>query len=123
MTPKANGKIALHDSCYLGRYNDIFEAPRSVLQSSTGQLPAEMKSCRDDSYCCGAGGGRMWMEETIGTKVNDSRAKQAIDTGASTVATACPFCLTMLTDGMKAENKEDLKVRDIAEIVAENLAE
>jgi Fe-S oxidoreductase len=122
MDSDKNGKTAFHDSCYLGRYNDIYDAPRYIIQSATGSAPEEMKDNREDSFCCGAGGGRMWMEEKLGTKINDQRTQQSIDTGASTVAVGCPYCLTMLTDGLKAHNREQVKVKDIAELVAESLA-
>ncbi len=117
----AHGKITYHDSCYLGRYNDIFEAPRGIAKAASGTAPLEMPRQRAGSFCCGAGGGRMWMEERIGAKVNIDRAKEAINTGADTVATACPFCLTMLSDGVKAEGRDDVQVKDIAEILAERL--
>jgi Fe-S oxidoreductase/nitrate reductase gamma subunit len=116
-------QIVYHDSCYLGRYNDIFDSPRNVLEAAAGKDKlVEMPRNREKSFCCGAGGGRMWMEETIGTSVNGDRAREAIATGAKTIATACPFCMTMLTDGVKAQDKiNDVEVRDIAEIVADSL--
>ncbi|MFP6597519.1 MAG: (Fe-S)-binding protein, partial [Candidatus Hydrogenedentota bacterium] len=111
-------QIVYHDSCYLGRYNDIFDSPRDVLEAVAGDGKlVEMPRNKEKSFCCGAGGGRMWMEETIGTSVNGDRANEAIATGAKTIATACPFCMTMLTDGVKARNKiDEVDVRDIAEI-------
>jgi Fe-S oxidoreductase len=115
-------QVTYHDSCYLGRYNDIFESPRNVLASAVGDDKlVEMDRNHSKSFCCGAGGGRMWMEETIGTSVNGDRAKEALATGAKTIATACPFCLTMLTDGVMAQEVEDVQVRDIAEIVADSI--
>ena len=122
---KLNGqdKVTYHDSCYLGRYNDILDSPRAVLAlaGGAGNL-VEMERSGMKSFCCGAGGGRMWMEETIGTTIANNRAQEAIETGAKTVATACPFCMTMLTDGVKAnEAGEGIAVRDIAEIVADSL--
>jgi len=116
-------QVVYHDSCYLGRYNDIFESPRNVLESAVGDGKlVEMERKEEKSFCCGAGGGRMWMEESIGTSVNGERTKEALATGAKTIATACPFCMTMLTDGVAAEGKdEEVKVRDIAEIVADSI--
>ncbi len=115
-------KITFHDSCYLARYNDIIESPRDILKATHGtDSVVEMPRNGRKGFCCGAGGGRMWMEETIGTPVNVDRSREAIGTGAKTVATACPFCLTMMADGMKKEQREDIEVKDIAEIVADSL--
>jgi Fe-S oxidoreductase/nitrate reductase gamma subunit len=109
-------RITYHDSCYLGRHNDVYLAPRKVVGSIKGIEVVEMQRQGTKGMCCGAGGARMWMEENIGTKVNDERALEAISTGASRVATACPFCYIMLDDGVKAAGKEetDVKVADIA---------
>jgi Fe-S oxidoreductase len=109
-------RITYHDSCYLGRHNDVYLAPRKVVGSIKGIEVVEMQRNGTKGMCCGAGGARMWMEESIGTKVNDERAREAISTGASRVATACPFCYIMLDDGVKAAGKEEeeVKVADIA---------
>ena len=109
-------RITYHDSCYLGRHNDIYIAPRKVVGSIKGLQIIEMPRNGTKGMCCGAGGARMWMEESIGTKVNDERAQEAISTGATRVATACPFCYIMMDDGVKAAGKEesDVKVADIA---------
>ena len=116
-------KITYHDSCYLGRANGVYEAPRKVLEALDGAL-VEMKRCRTNGLCCGAGGGQMFKEEEQGaTRVNWERTAEAIDTGASVIAAACPFCNTMLTDGVKVKEKESsVEVLDIAEMVAASLA-
>lgn len=115
-------KITYHDSCYLGRGNAIYEAPRKVLEALDAEL-VEMKRCRKNGLCCGAGGAQMFKEEEKGsTRINLERSAEAIETGASIVAAACPFCNTMLTDGVKHAEKEDsVKVLDVAEIVAQSL--
>ena len=112
-------RITYHDSCYLGRANNIYEAPRKVLEALDAEL-VEMKRCRSKGLCCGAGGAQMFKEEEKGEKrVNVERSQEAIGTGASVIAAACPFCNTMMTDGVKlAEKEEDVQVLDIAEIVA-----
>jgi len=121
---KQNGKSKLtyHDSCYLGRYNDIYKAPRKNLESIKGVNLVEMKRKKDRGFCCGAGGGRMFLEDEEGGRINEERTKEALETGADTIASACPFCMTMMTDGIKYyEKTEEVKVKDIAEIVLENL--
>jgi heterodisulfide reductase subunit D len=112
-------KITYHDSCYLGRANNIYEAPRKVLEALDMAL-VEMKRCRSNGLCCGAGGAQMFKEEEKGdTRINWERTEEAIDTNASIIAAACPFCNTMLTDGIKTKEKEEsIEVLDIAEIVA-----
>ncbi|MBN2693225.1 4Fe-4S dicluster domain-containing protein [bacterium] len=115
---KIDKKLTFHDSCYLGRYSSIYNEPREILNSISKDSIIEMKHNHDNSFCCGAGGGRMWMEEPLGTRINIKRAEEAIDINASTIATACPFCLTMITDGLKAKDKEeDIQVLDIAELL------
>ncbi len=114
-------KVTYHDSCYLGRYNNIYNSPRNSLNSVAGIELLEMDRNLDKGFCCGAGGGRMFLEETEGIKINLNRTKEAIDTGAETVASACPFCMTMLSDGVKDFDKtDDVAVKDIAEIILEN---
>lgn len=117
---KLNEKITYHDSCYLGRYNSVYDTPREIINSIDGTELIEMKRNRSKGFCCGAGGGRMFMEETEGKRINIERTEEAINTGAGTLATACPFCMTMLSDGIKAKEKSgEISVKDIAEIVAE----
>lgn len=113
-------KITYHDSCYLGRANGIYEAPREVLNALDADL-VEMKRCRTTGLCCGAGGAQMFKEPEKGKKdINIARAEEALETGASTVAVACPFCMTMMTDGVKNKEQEAaVKVKDLAELIAE----
>jgi Fe-S oxidoreductase len=118
--------VTLHDSCYLTRYNGVIQEPRDVLGSVPGLELREMDNRGRQTFCCGAGGGRMWMEETRGTRINASRTAQVLATGAQAVATECPFCMTMLKDGLEASaDNPDGAVRaiDIAELLAESLAE
>jgi Fe-S oxidoreductase len=116
-------KITYHDSCYLGRGNGIYDAPRKVLEALDAEL-VEMKRCKSKGLCCGAGGAQMFKEEEKGnTRINFERTHEAIETSAEVIASACPFCNTMLTDGVKHEEKEDrIKVLDIAEMIANELA-
>lgn len=115
-------KITYHDSCYLGRANGIYEAPREVLAALDVEL-VEMKRCRTNGLCCGAGGAQMFKEEEPGdTRVNWERTAEAIGTGAKIIAANCPFCTTMLIDGVKkAEQEDDVTVMDVAEMVAQSL--
>ena len=114
--------VTYHDACYLGRYNDIFEPPRKILSSLPGITLVEMEQNRKRGFCCGGGGGHMWLEEHKGRRINEMRSEQAIETKAQVVATACPFCLQMFEDGIKTKAAEEsLKVMDIAELVAESL--
>lgn len=116
-------KITYHDSCYLGRANDIYDAPRHVIEALDAAL-VEMKRCKSNGLCCGAGGAQMFKEEEKGdTRINIDRSNEAIDTGAQVIAAACPFCNTMLTDGVKnREKEEEVQVLDIAEMVAASMA-
>jgi heterodisulfide reductase subunit D len=113
-------KITYHDSCYLGRANDIYEAPRAVLEALDADL-VEMKRCKTKGLCCGAGGGQMFKDAEKGTKeVNIERIEDALETGATTIAVACPFCMVMMSDGVKNKEKEDsVKVYDLAELLLE----
>ncbi len=114
-------KITYHDSCYLGRANNIYEAPRKVLEALDVEL-VEMKRCRSNGLCCGAGGAQMFKEEEKGEiRINTERTREALGTGAEVIASNCPFCMTMLSDGVKTNEKEDLKVLDIAEMIAASM--
>jgi len=116
-------KISYHDSCYLGRSNNIYEAPRKVLAALDAEL-IEMKRCRSNGLCCGAGGAQMFKEEEPGIKrMNIERTDEALTTGASVIAAACPFCNTMMSDGLKERDKtQEVEVLDIAELIAQSLA-
>jgi Fe-S oxidoreductase len=120
------GAMTYHDPCYLARVNGIHAAPREVLgagRTGSGKPIADLREMprrREKTFCCGAGGGRMWMEEDPKKRVSTVRAKEALGTGAQTVAVACPFCLTMMTDGVAAQT-ESVAVKDVAEILAERL--
>ena len=125
LTKPMDKVITYHDSCYLGRANEIYEEPRKIIQAIPGLQLVEMERSRFRSFCCGAGGGRMWMEESRGTRINASRTDQALATGASAVATECPFCMTMLKDGLEAAEGNvagAVRAIDIAELLAESLA-
>ena len=114
--------LTYHDSCYLGRYNQIYEQPRDILSNINNIEIIEMKRSKSRGYCCGAGGGRMFLEDEEGGRVNIERTKEALETKADTIASACPFCMTMLTDGVKHFDKLDqVEVKDIAEIVLQNI--
>ena len=116
----AGRKITYHDSCYLGRANNVYEAPRAVLQALDADL-VEMKRCKTTGLCCGAGGAQMFKEPEEGNKdINIERTEEALQTGAGTIAVACPFCMVMMTDGVKNKEKEgEVQVKDIAELIAE----
>ena len=115
-------KISYHDSCYLGRANHIYEAPRKVLEALDAEL-IEMKRCKSNGLCCGAGGAQMFKEDEPGTKrINIERTEEALETDASVIASACPFCNTMLLDGIKNKEKEnDVQVLDIAELIEQSM--
>jgi Fe-S oxidoreductase len=117
---RAGAMLTFHDPCYLGRYNDVYDPPRNILDSLGTRV--EIKRNRDRSFCCGAGGGRMWMEEKEGKRVNVERTEEALATGAGVIGTGCPFCMTMLTDGVKEQDPSGATaVKDIAELVLEAL--
>ena len=115
-----NSKVTYHDSCYLGRHNDLYDEPREMLDSIPGIEKVEMDRSRERGFCCGGGGGRFWMEDREGARINDTRTEQIIETGASIVATACPFCLQMFVDGIKSkEAEETLEAKDLAELLVD----
>jgi len=118
---RVNGRTVVHDSCYLGRYNGIYEAPRNLIRAaSEGVPPLEMPRNEAKSFCCGAGGGRMWLEENAGKRIYLERTEEALATQPSTIAVACPYCMTMIEDGVKEVQAQDkVQVRDVAEIIAE----
>jgi Fe-S oxidoreductase len=114
-----NERLTYHDSCYLGRYNGVYDPPREILQTIPGLELVEMKRNREGGMCCGAGGGLMWSEETTGNRINVARTEQAIEVEPTIISSACPFCLTMLSDGTKAKDvDQDISTMDVAEILA-----
>ena len=115
------GKVVFHDSCYLGRHNDVYDPPREAVAKATGKAPEELERNRENSFCCGAGGGRMWMEEHLGSRINHNRVQEALTQKPDTICVSCPYCMTMFEDGLKDEKAEQVRVRDVAEIVAEGL--
>jgi len=126
LVPKyeVNETITFHDSCYLGRYNEVYEQPRKILRSIPGVKLVEMERNRETGMCCGAGGGLMWMEETAGTRINVARTEQALAVNPTVISSGCPYCLTMLSDGTKAKEVEDqIGTYDIAELLARSVFE
>ncbi len=119
---KVDTTVTYHDPCYLGRHNRVFEPPRDILGSVPGVRLNEMPRNRTTSFCCGAGGARMWMEEQIGTRINETRSTEALGTGAELVTAACPYCIVMLTDGVAAAQQRDgaagnVRVADVSEVL------
>jgi Fe-S oxidoreductase len=119
-----SGTVTYHDPCYLGRHNRVFDEPRHVLDAIKGAKQVEMKRCKERGFCCGAGGARMWLEENIGQRINMDRTAEALGTGADVVSTACPYCMIMLDDAVRAYSKEDeVRVLDLSQLVEESLGE
>jgi Fe-S oxidoreductase len=128
----ASGKLKLkpdsfsctyHDSCYIGRHNDIYEPPRSLIRAAGGTI-VEMDQSRTEGFCCSAGGGRIMADETIGERINIKRVRMAAETGSPELISNCPFCMTMFEDGVKGADLEaQIKPRDIAELLVERLTE
>jgi Fe-S oxidoreductase len=119
---EVNEMIVYHDSCYIGRYNEIYDIPREILKTVRGVKLIEMERNRENAMCCGAGGGMMWLEETQGQRINAARTKQATVLNPTVIGSNCPYCLTMLHDGLKVHEKEEqIKTLDIAEIVEQSL--
>jgi Fe-S oxidoreductase len=119
---RLDSKLTYHDPCYLGRHNRVFREPRAVLDAIDGLEQVEMKRCKERSFCCGAGGARMWMEEHIGKRVNLERTDEALGTGADVVSTACPYCLIMLDDAVRTRSREDdVRVLDLSQVVEASL--
>lgn len=120
-TTQEMGVTVFHDSCYLGRHNDVYDAPRMLVEAATGEAPLEMERNRNNAFCCGAGGGRMWMEEHVGERINLTRVNEALEQKPETICVACPYCMTMFEDGLKDVKADKVKVRDVAEVMAEAL--
>jgi Fe-S oxidoreductase len=117
-----SGTVTYHDPCYLGRHNRIINEPRTVLDHIRGATQVEMPRCKERGFCCGAGGARMWLEENIGKRVNMERMDEALSTGADVVSTACPYCMIMLDDAVRAHDKQDdVRVLDLSQLVEESL--
>ncbi len=121
LKPSVSTRVTYHDSCYIGRWNNSYDSPRDILNAVPGLKVQEMELNKAQSFCCGAGGGRMWMEEHEGKRINIERTDQALATNPEAIAVACPFCMTMFDDGLKDRGAEGVVLRDLAEIIAENL--
>jgi Fe-S oxidoreductase/nitrate reductase gamma subunit len=119
LSEERRATIVFHDPCYLGRYNNVYEAPRELIDAISGTERVEMERSRSRSFCCGAGGGRMWMEEHEGKRVNLERTDQALAVKPDVIGTGCPFCMTMLTDGVKERAAEQVQIKDLAELILE----
>ena len=115
--------VAYHDSCFLGRHNGIYDEPRRIARAIPGVKLVEMEPhCREQGFCCGAGGGHMWLEESGGTRINHVRTDHFLSTGAKTVGVSCPFCLQMLTEGIEAKGKQsEHEAKDLLELLAESV--
>jgi Fe-S oxidoreductase len=126
-TNRVEARVTYHDPCFLGRHNEVYGAPRRVVDSVPGIEPTEMHRCRSNGFCCGAGGARMWMEERIGKRVNVERIEEALGTNPDLISTACPFCMTMLEDGIaqKVQDKQleenRVEVLDVSEVLKRGL--
>jgi Fe-S oxidoreductase len=126
-TNRIDKRVTYHDPCYLGRHNEVYSAPRKVVDAVPGLEPTEMDRCRSNGFCCGAGGARMWVEERIGKRVNLDRIDEALGTNPDLITTACPFCTTMLTDGVAQRVQEgaiadgQVEVLDVAEVLQRGL--
>ena len=118
---KMTKDFTYHDSCYLGRHNNIISQPRKILSKVFSSKLIELKNNCEHSFCCGAGGGLMWTEESSGLRINHLRTDEVIDSNTELVVTSCPFCQTMLQDGLKDKDKENIKVKDIVQLIAESL--
>lgn len=121
LNKKIEMSVGYHDSCYLGRHNGIVDEPRNILKALCENSLNEFSQNKEHSFCCGAGGGLMWTEETLGKRINHIRVEEVIDSGSDIAVTSCPFCQTMIQDGLKDKEREDIKVKDLAQMVAESL--
>jgi Fe-S oxidoreductase len=119
---RLDATVAYHDPCYLGRHNQVYEPPRSIIDSLPGVSSVELGRCRERSFCCGAGGARMWLEEREGKRINLERTDEALATGADVVSTACPYCLIMLDDAVKERGRDEkVKVLDVAQVLERSM--